>query len=209
MDTLSPSLTLQMIKHDNYDPKKGTKAGYDIAMFQLDRPIDFKNKNKKVRCSCWRKSTTKQPDRLQCFVVGWGADGENSDNARFNWNQEVKVPLREWSYCKKSLKGTSRGLICAGYNEGTKDSCQGDSGGPLFCALSKKPPFEYIQGKSDTLVSSLFHTLISPTTSWHCVLWCRMWSSQLTWILFVCSILPGLDRSTGLIHGRPPAKLLL
>lgn len=42
------------------------------------------------------------------------------------------VPIANQSYCNKRYSGqiTPR-MICAGLEEGGKDSCQGDSGGPM------------------------------------------------------------------------------
>ncbi|XP_023275782.1 prostasin-like [Seriola lalandi dorsalis] len=56
--------------------------------------------------------------------------------------QEVQVPIISQSSCQEMYQTnpTERvdilyDMICAGYQEGGKDSCQGDSGGPLVCKM--------------------------------------------------------------------------
>ncbi|XP_036594144.1 serine protease 30-like [Trichosurus vulpecula] len=75
-----------------------------------------------------------------CWVTGWG----KTNTADFSWIlQEVQVPLIDAETCDAQYhinNPTALGrtlvledMICAGYEEGQKDSCQGDSGGPLVC----------------------------------------------------------------------------
>lgn len=64
-------------------------------------------------------------------VAGWGVINEKDDDLP-NLLQEVSLPLITEGMCKKIFPGdiTDR-MLCAGYDEGGKDSCQGDSGGPM------------------------------------------------------------------------------
>ena len=67
-----------------------------------------------------------------CFVSGWGAleyGGGSPDTLQW-----VDVPIITNSKCNGQYGGSiTDSNICAGYDEGGKDSCQGDSGGPLVC----------------------------------------------------------------------------
>lgn len=65
-------------------------------------------------------------------TAGWGTVREGSSSLP-TLLQKVDVPLVNAERCGKAYpnKITDR-MICAGYDEGKKDSCQGDSGGPLI-----------------------------------------------------------------------------
>ncbi|XP_061613076.1 polyserase-2 isoform X2 [Phyllopteryx taeniolatus] len=53
--------------------------------------------------------------------------------------QEVQVPIISQASCRAMYQMEQvdilYDMICAGYQEGGKDSCQGDSGGPLVCQM--------------------------------------------------------------------------
>lgn len=63
------------------------------------------------------------------FVTGWGTTAEGGSTAAVL--QEVMVPLVSQQQCQAAYGQITMGMLCAGYDEGGKDSCQGDSGGPL------------------------------------------------------------------------------
>ncbi|MGE0634086.1 MAG: serine protease [Pseudobdellovibrionaceae bacterium] len=69
---------------------------------------------------------------IMSTTAGWGTTSEGSF-ALPNLLQKVDVPLVTSSACNESYTGqiTDR-MICAGFEDGGKDSCQGDSGGPLI-----------------------------------------------------------------------------
>ncbi|XP_054709106.1 trypsin-1-like [Uloborus diversus] len=63
-------------------------------------------------------------------VTGWGTTsqgGSLSETLR-----AVDVPIMTDDECRKAYEDMIEdSMICAGYEEGGKDSCQGDSGGPF------------------------------------------------------------------------------
>jgi secreted trypsin-like serine protease len=62
-------------------------------------------------------------------VIGWGALYYNGPSA--SELMQVSVPITNNQRCRQ-LVANSVKQVCAGYDEGRKDSCQGDSGGPLL-----------------------------------------------------------------------------
>lgn len=64
-------------------------------------------------------------------ALGWGATsegGETSDTLK-----QVTVPVTSDQTCSSAYpEYKSDAMVCAGVEEGGKDSCQGDSGGPLI-----------------------------------------------------------------------------
>jgi len=68
-----------------------------------------------------------------CTVTGWGTIEENGPLP--DVLQKVEVPLISDEACQEDYGSFEifSSMMCAGYEEGGKDSCQGDSGGPLMC----------------------------------------------------------------------------
>lgn len=62
-------------------------------------------------------------------VVGWGATCEGC--AGTSILREVTVPVWTFEACSAIFGTLTQRQVCAGEQEGGKDSCQGDSGGPL------------------------------------------------------------------------------
>ncbi|MCE7982649.1 MAG: serine protease [Caldilinea sp. CFX5] len=65
----------------------------------------------------------------QSFVTGWGVTVEGGSVA--TELQEVMAPIVSNEKCQAVYGQITMTMLCAGYDEGGKDSCQGDSGGPL------------------------------------------------------------------------------
>lgn len=103
----------------------------DLALVQLDQPIQFPPH---VAPICL------PPDNIDLLgrnatVTGWGRLNEGGTLPTIL--QEVRVPIVSNDKCKDMFLSAGRPeyipdiFLCAGYEEGGRDSCQGDSGGPL------------------------------------------------------------------------------
>jgi trypsin len=110
----------QIITHPQYNP---AKMDFDYALIRLDGV----SKATPVQLNT-REITA--PEEL--VTAGWGVVNEN------DWDlpeilRKVTVPLVSREKCDLAYSGqiTDR-MVCAGLDEGGKDSCQGDSGGPLL-----------------------------------------------------------------------------
>eukprot|EP00546_Thalassionema_frauenfeldii_P022247 CAMPEP_0178907328 /NCGR_PEP_ID=MMETSP0786-20121207/7309_1 /TAXON_ID=186022 /ORGANISM="Thalassionema frauenfeldii, Strain CCMP 1798" /LENGTH=439 /DNA_ID=CAMNT_0020579113 /DNA_START=30 /DNA_END=1349 /DNA_ORIENTATION=+ len=82
------------------------------------------------------------PIQGDLVVIGLGrTDEESSSTTRVL--REVMVPFLSRTMCQYYYQPTSRDIyedmICAGYEDGGKDSCQGDSGGPLLKYVNNIP----------------------------------------------------------------------
>ncbi|CAG5907250.1 unnamed protein product [Menidia menidia] len=113
--------------------------GKDLALLQLSSPITWSDH---VRPVCLPASGTLFPADKMCYVTGWGNIRENVPLQGVGTLQEVQVPIISQSSCQEMYLTDPAeqvdilyDMICAGYQEGGKDSCQGDSGGPLVCQM--------------------------------------------------------------------------
>ncbi|XP_033201531.1 trypsin-1-like [Bombus vosnesenskii] len=115
----------KVIKHSGYSTYNYNN---DIALVKLKDAIRFEGKMRPV---CL-------PERAKTFaglngtVTGWGALEEAGSISQTL--QEVTVPILTNAECRATkypARKITDNMLCAGYQEGSKDSCQGDSGGPL------------------------------------------------------------------------------
>ncbi|MGH3647757.1 MAG: S1 family peptidase [Micromonosporaceae bacterium] len=109
-----------------YDPEYGQAPGHDVAVLTLETPFEG------VATLELETDPAADAPGAQSTVYGWGNTEGTGPEETF---QKVEVPVLGDEYCAKSdVYGSdyvADGEICAGYEEGGKDSCQGDSGGPL------------------------------------------------------------------------------
>ncbi|TQF71350.1 serine protease [Pseudoalteromonas luteoviolacea] len=116
-----------MSMHDQYNVE--LQYNNDIAVLELDRPVQnitpIKLADQDIRNGLVAGDSLK--------VMGWGrlsSGGEAPTKL-----QEVDVPYVTNEVCNDATHYNgqiSDTMICAGLEEGGRDSCQGDSGGPLI-----------------------------------------------------------------------------
>lgn len=110
-------------RHPGYD--SGTMDN-DLALLQLTRGST--QATAKLATSSQAALVTAN---AQVTVVGWGLTRENGSPS--DVLREVSVPVISNAACEAAPSYDITGnMICAGLQNGGKDSCQGDSGGPLY-----------------------------------------------------------------------------
>ncbi|XP_006825091.1 suppressor of tumorigenicity 14 protein homolog [Saccoglossus kowalevskii] len=116
-----------IVVHDSYN---SFTLDYDIALLKVSTSLSWTNY---VIPACLEVGGHTFSDGKICYITGWGDTLGTGDNT---YLYQVDVPLLSNTVCNQPsyLNGriTDR-MMCAGYDEGGKDSCQGDSGGPLVC----------------------------------------------------------------------------
>ncbi|CAH1400728.1 unnamed protein product [Nezara viridula] len=114
---------LDLRKHEDYE---AASHHNDIAILKLDRRIEY---NVHVQPICL---PSKQNDYTNTFgvVAGWGQIQFKGTYSKVLL--EVSLPIWEHEKCQhRFIEPIFCTNICAGFEEGGKDSCTGDSGGPL------------------------------------------------------------------------------
>ncbi|KAI3365681.1 hypothetical protein L3Q82_010758 [Scortum barcoo] len=113
--------------------------GKDVALVHLSTPVTWSDY---VQPICLPDSGTLFPDGMECYVTGWGNIRDEVALPGIGTLQQVNVPIISQSSCQEMYQTDPTeqvnilyDMICAGYQEGGKDSCQGDSGGPLVCQM--------------------------------------------------------------------------
>lgn len=121
----------RVIRHPSYS---SSTLENDIALFQLPSAVNF---NQFIRPACLA-STSDRYEGMRCIVSGWGSTYYQGSTTR-NLNH-VGVPVQTNAQCDRAYGNEEiyDSNICAGEENGGKDSCQGDSGGPLQCKVDGK-----------------------------------------------------------------------
>jgi hypothetical protein len=112
------------------DPKynAGTE-NYDFALCKLNKPVII---DSKVKLELNEADGVPKEDK-DLVVIGLGTTSSGGDLAQVL--REVTVPAISNEQCNDSNYYDGKitdAMLCAGFQEGGKDSCQGDSGGPLI-----------------------------------------------------------------------------
>uniref|UniRef100_A0A914X2U2 Peptidase S1 domain-containing protein n=1 Tax=Plectus sambesii TaxID=2011161 RepID=A0A914X2U2_9BILA len=117
-----------IVVHEGYNNPR--KHENDVAVLTLVRAAPL---NRYINTICLAQQDV-EPG-TQCVVTGWGS---SQGSAQGNSLQQVVVPIIEQDICNDRSHYAGQltdGMMCAGYDQGGKDSCQGDSGGPLVCPV--------------------------------------------------------------------------
>ena len=137
---------------DEYTRKCGDLDVYenDIAILRVNESFHF---NSFVQPACLPTSSYQYQQGSEVVASGFGANNVTRQMIPLNGTelevavdvkhdypdelQAVKLPLIETQNCAVELYYPRPGtlpdnMVCAGYEEGGKDSCGGDSGGPLI-----------------------------------------------------------------------------
>ncbi|XP_050962415.1 trypsin-3 [Labeo rohita] len=115
----------KLITHPSYST---TTQNNDIALLQLSSSVTFTEYVKPV---CLAAAGSVFGGGTKSWITGWGK--LNSGDTQIpNILQEVEIPIVNNDVCNEAFKGIiTSNMLCAGLNEGGKDSCQGDSGGAM------------------------------------------------------------------------------
>ncbi|KXJ30135.1 CUB and peptidase domain-containing protein 2 [Exaiptasia diaphana] len=117
----------KMIKHWSYGKPKS--LSHDIALLKLKRPVRL---SKDAGLVCLPRTYSNVLQGTKCWVTGWGKLSAGGADPRVL--MQVSVPIVSRRKCQNSYPGQiDDSMICAGYDQGGRDSCQNDSGGPLVC----------------------------------------------------------------------------
>jgi hypothetical protein len=124
---------IQIIVHPEH---KAPWHDHDIALLQLATPAILGPSVAIIEALVSPTFDALVVPGAPSFVTGWGTTAEGGSTAAEL--QEVMAPIIAQEKCQAAYGQITMGMLCAGYDEGGKDSCQGDSGGPLVVQSSDK-----------------------------------------------------------------------
>uniref|UniRef100_A0A8C2YXB7 Zgc:92313 n=1 Tax=Cyclopterus lumpus TaxID=8103 RepID=A0A8C2YXB7_CYCLU len=110
---------------------RNPQEGKDMALVQLSSPVTWSDY---VRPVCLPASGTLFSGGMLCYVTGWGNVRNDGKACSILHIFFAHVQITHKTNPKETVD-ILYDMICAGYQQGGKDSCQGDSGGPLVCQM--------------------------------------------------------------------------
>ncbi|XP_069044079.1 serine protease 27-like [Lepisosteus oculatus] len=119
----------KVVLHEQY---KKAKDDFDIALVQLDSEVSLSPYISPVQLA---KPNDVFTENTECWATGWGMIIENVPLAPPRTLQEVQLPIIDNRRCQSmyNRKIIREDMMCAGDEDGQKDTCNGDNGGPLVC----------------------------------------------------------------------------
>ncbi|KYN32013.1 Trypsin-7 [Trachymyrmex septentrionalis] len=115
-----------VICHEKYLP---LTYDYDVALIKLSTPLTFGEYIKPILLAFPLMNIK---TGTEAIVTGWGKTSTNGTSSKVL--QIVTISVTDQEKCRKVYarhRLVTSNMICAGDNEGEKDTCQGDSGGAL------------------------------------------------------------------------------
>ncbi|MEM7216207.1 MAG: serine protease [Pseudomonadota bacterium] len=120
----------KVIVHPNYGETGDGNIINDVMLIKLKSPASIPN-SQLALLPTKRADQKLAPTRRCAGVAGWGVTSEGAADVSRRL-MSVDVKMLDSSLCRSAYgAGISGQHVCAGYEQGGKDSCQGDSGGPL------------------------------------------------------------------------------
>ena len=116
----------QIVQHADYDP---STTDSDLALLHLAQP----SQAPVLPVVAQGDSAGLTTPGVLAMVTGWGDTREQGVGTYPPTLHQVGVPIVSQSACTGAYgSAITDNMLCAGYQQGGKDSCQGDSGGPLM-----------------------------------------------------------------------------
>ncbi|RWS05137.1 Clotting factor B-like protein, partial [Dinothrombium tinctorium] len=125
----------QIYTHPNYTSRLHYN---DIALVQLEYGIRFTDTIRPICLPFSKDGKIEATFGDEASIAGWGHESYGGQTT--NLLREASVNLISLDQCNKSYarlksskltNGVTEKFICAGTEDGSRDSCSGDSGGPL------------------------------------------------------------------------------
>lgn len=132
LDLRKPGGRIPVAEVRTHELYRSVDSGYDAAVLVLESnamalPAGFVVSTARLAPAGWTGIG------LPATVVGWGLTTEGGSASSVQ--RAVTVPIISAEACRKAYPGITDTMLCAGLEEGGKDSCAGDSGGAVYTMI--------------------------------------------------------------------------